>query len=264
MGAALEVIAGRVVAPGATLTPWTVNTGNSLTIRNAPLDRRIYIVQAWAVNQAAGILRIRSPKLHDNVQGIRLRVTAARGFPLFPSPVMQTVTPQDVLTVEQSGSATAEDVEMGALLIFYEDLPGIDARLMRAEDVLPRVKHIFTVENTLTVGTTGDWSGEEAINSEFDLFKANTDYALLGYRVSTRCGTVRYRGADTGNLGVGGPGEPELNWLLGYWFVHLSQTYALPTIPIFNSANKQGILIDAHQDENGTAVTVTSIFAELE
>jgi hypothetical protein len=37
----------------------------------------------------------------------------------------------------------------------------------------------------------------------------------------------------------------------------------MPLIPVFNSANKGGILIDAAQDENGTDVTVNSIFAEL-
>jgi len=34
-------------------------------------------------------------------------------------------------------------------------------------------------------------------------------------------------------------------------------------IPVFNSANKAGILIDGAQDENGADVTVQSIFAEL-
>lgn len=264
MGVALEIVAGRVVAPSTTLTPWTVNTGNSLTIRNAPLETKVLILQAWAVNQAAGLLRIRSPKLHDNVQGLRFTVPAASGLPLLPMGAPQQVFPQDVLTVEQSGSATAEDVEMGALLIFYESLPGVNARLFTHEDILNRIKHLFTVENTLALGTTGDYSGEEPINAEFDLFKANTDYALLGYRVSGRAGLVRYRGADTGNLGIGGPAEPEINHILEQWFVMLSKEYGIPTIPVFNSANKGAILIDGHQDENGADITVTSIFAELE
>jgi hypothetical protein len=32
---------------------------------------------------------------------------------------------------------------------------------------------------------------------------------------------------------------------------------------VFNSANRAGILLDAHQDENGLDILVTSIFAEL-
>ena len=37
----------------------------------------------------------------------------------------------------------------------------------------------------------------------------------------------------------------------------------LPLIPVFNSANKAGILVDAAQDENGTDVNVNSFFVEL-
>lgn len=263
MGIAIELITGRVTAPGATLTAWTVNTGNSLTIKNAPLDSEVSILTAWALNQAQGTLRIRSPKLHDNVQGLRFTIPAALAFPLFPRGVTQRVFPMDTLVVEQSGTATAGQIEVGALLLYYSDLPGVDARLARAEDVLNRIKNIFTVENTLALGTTGDYTGEESIISEFDLFKANTDYALLGYRVSIRAGAIRYKGVDTGNLGLGGPAEPTLNDLLQYWFIYLSTSYDIPAIPILNSNNRANFTIDGVQDQAGADVTVTTIFAEL-
>ncbi|MEM4413218.1 MAG: hypothetical protein QXD59_02970 [Candidatus Caldarchaeum sp.] len=263
MGVALELVSGHVTAPGTTLTAWTVNTGNSLTIKNAPIDSEVSILTAWAVNQGAGTLRIRSPKLHDNVQGLRFTIPAASGLPLFPRGVVQRVFPMDTLTIEQSGSAGAGDIEIGALLLFYQDLPGVDARLSRAEDILGRVKHIFTVENTLALGTSGDYTGEEAITAEFDLFKANTDYALLGYRVSARAGLIRFKGTDTGNLGLGGPAEPDFNDILAHWFVYLSTSYDIPAIPILNSNNRANFTIDGVQDENGTDVTVTTIFAEL-
>jgi hypothetical protein len=81
--------------------------------------------------------------------------------------------------------------------------------------------------------------------------------------VSAECAAVRWLGVDTGNLGVGGPGALESKGLTARWFVALSERFNLPLIPVFNSANKAGILIDAAQDENGADVTVTSIFAEL-
>ena len=118
-------------------------------------------------------------------------------------------------------------------------------------------------ENTIATGTAGGWSGEEAINAEFDNFKAHTDYALMGYIVSAECLAVRWRGSDTGNLGVGGPGNIAPQFGTNNWFVDLSDRYGMPLIPVFNSANKSAILIDAAQDENGTDVTVTSIFAQL-
>mgnify|MGYP005851931875 CR=1 FL=1 len=263
MGMALEIVTGFVTAPGATFTPWTVAAGNSLTVRNAPLDRRVFLISAWADNQVAGTLRIRSPRLHDNVQGIRLGVAAGNPLPLLPLGFKQPLVPQDTLVVEQTGSGVAGQIETGALLIFYEDLPGTSARLWRPEDVFNRMTNIFTVENTLALGTAGGYSGEESIKAEFDLFKANTDYALLGYLVSAECAVVRWRGADVGNLGVGGPGNPALRHITSEWFVRLSRATGFPTIPIFNSANKDGILVDGAQDQTGTDVTVTSIFAEI-
>jgi hypothetical protein len=74
---------------------------------------------------------------------------------------------------------------------------------------------------------------------------------------------VRWRGVDTGNLGVGGPGTDLLKELTQKWFIWLSERTGLPCIPVFNSANRAGILLDASQDENGLDVIVNSIFVEL-
>jgi hypothetical protein len=260
---ALEIIAGRAVAPGATFTALTVNTGNSFTIRDAREGSEILLLQIWDDVQGAGTLRVRSPRFHDNVQGIRLDTVVGDLSPALPWGLPEPMLRQDPLTVEIIGSATAGDVEAVGMLVYYQDLPGSDAELASWEQIAPRIRHIVTVENTIASGTTGDWSGEEAINAEFDLLKANTPYALLGYIVDTEAASIRWRGADTGNYGVGGPGEPALRFLTKDWFVMLSQAYGLPLIPVFNSGNRAGILIDCHQDENGADPTVTSIFAEL-
>jgi hypothetical protein len=263
MGAALELLTGRAVAPGTTFTKLTMDPPGSETVRNAPIDRRIWLLQAWADNQAAGTLRIRSPRLHDNVQGLRLDIVAGVVQPLLPWGYPQRLVPQDTLTLEITGSAVAGDLEQAAFLVYYQDLPGVSARFIDTPTLRSRMVNLFTVENTITPGTTGGFTGEEAIKAEFDLFKANTDYALVGYLVDTECCAVRWRGADTGNLGVGGPGEPDLRFLTKDWFAHLSDRYGVPLIPVFNSANKEGILVDIVQDEDAAAVTVTSIFAEL-
>lgn len=263
MGAALELLAGFVTAPSTTFTALTMGSGNSATIRNTREGKKISLLQAWADNQAAGNFRIRSPKLHDNVQGIRLGVVASEVCPLLPIGASQRLYAQDVLTLELTGSAVGGDIESAAVLVYYEDLEGIAARLITADDLAKRMIHIFTVENTLALGTAGGYSGEEALNVEFDQFKANTDYALLGYLVSVECAAVRWRGSDTGNLGVGGPGTEVLRHLTSRWFVMLSTELNMPLIPVFNSANKAGILIDGVQDENGADTTVTSILAEL-
>jgi len=263
MGAALELLTGFATAPGTTFTSLTMASGNSATIRNAPIGSRVHLLQAWVDAQGAGVFRIRSPRLHDNVQGIRLATTVGYPVPLLPWGYPQRLVPQDTLVLEITGSAVAGDIETACLLVWYEDLPGVSSRFIDTATLRSRMSNMIAVENTLALGVAGGYSGEEPINAEFDLLKANTDYALLGYLVNAECAAVRWRGADVGNVGIGGPGEPDIRELTKDWFVKLTEAYGIPLIPVFNSANRFGILVDGAQDENGVDVTVTSIFAEL-
>lgn len=263
MGKAIDLITGRVTAPGATLTALVMSAGDTLTVRNAPIDSLVRLIQAWADNQAAGTLRIRSPRLHDNVEGIRLDVVLSEVKPLLPERFVQPLIPQDTLVAELSGSAVAADIESAAMLLFYDNLPGIAARLIDPATLLSNMVNLVTVENTLALGVGGGYSGEEALTAEFDQLKANTDYALLGYLVDAECAAVAWRGSDTGNLRVGGPGDELGREYTRAWFYRLSMAYQVPMIPVFNSANKDAILVDGVQDENGVDVTVTSIFAQL-
>lgn len=260
---AIELLVGFATAPSGTATALTMATGNSLTIRNTAIDALILLAQAWVDSQGAGMLRIRSPQLHDNVQGTRLRHVVSEVYPLLPDMHQEKLRTQDTLTVELTGSSTPADIETAALLVYYDELPGINARLITPDELQERMLHVLTVENTITTGAAGGYSGEEALNAEFDLLKANTDYAIAGYLVSVECAAVRWRGVDTGNLGVGGPGHEADKGLTRNWFVDLSNKLGRPAIPVFNSANVQGILVDAAQDENATAVVLTTILVEL-
>lgn len=260
---AFELICGRTVAPSTTFTGLTMNSGNSLTVRNALEGTKISLLSVWSKQQTAGRVRVRSPQLHDNVEGLRFFSPAADPEPLFPMGIMQKLISQDTLIVEQTGSATAGDIEEVGMLFYYEDLPGISARLIGLEELATRQINIMTVENTLTLGTSGDYTGEEAINAEFDLFKANVDYALIGYTVSVICNAVRWRGSDSGNLGIGGPGNAVDKFLTSRWFMFLTSKTGIDLIPVFNSANKGAILVDGQQDEDGVDTVLTSIFAEL-
>lgn len=261
--AALELLVGQATAPSTTLTGLTMNAGNSLTVRSAGEGSRVRLLQAWTDVQAAGVFRVKSPRMHDNVQGIRYTTVASDLAQLLPDGGPELLYPQDVLTAELSGSATAGDIETAAMLLYYDDLPGASARLETFDAILPRIVHTVTIENTLSLGTAGGYSGEEALNAEFSLLRANTDYALLGYVCSAECAAVRWRGVDTGNLGVGGPGDDSRRQDTRSWFVNLSRAFGAPCIPILNSANVAGVLIDGVQDENGTDVTVNTILAEL-
>lgn len=263
MGKALELLTGFVTAPSGTITALTMAAGNSLSIRSAGIDSDIRLLQAWNDNQTIGTLQIRSPRLHDNVQAIRLLAAVSEVEPLLPWEVQEQLIAQDTLVVGLSGSGTGGDIESASLLVYYDNLPGIDAILISPEDVKSRMIHLMATQNTISPGSAGGYSGEEALNQDFNQFKANTPYALLGYTVSVECVAVRYRGTDFGSIGLGGPGNPTKKWLTRNWFLHISMMTGLPLVPVFQSENVDNVLLDVAQDENGAVVAVHTICAEL-
>lgn len=261
MGVALNVIGGRVTNPGATITALTVNTGDSFTVRSFPFENPAYLEQVWAQNATAGVVRIRSPRLHDQAQAIRLRSIASSPQPLLPYETQQPLFPQDVLTVEQSGGGAETDCL--AFLVYYGDLPGVDARLARWEEIAQRIRNIIGLEQNLTTGATaGDWGGSQALNADFDILKRNIDYAVLGYLTDTAIATIGVTGPETGNLRVGGPGATRSD-ITADWFAENSRRLGLPMIPIFNAANSGAITVDAQATQVSTAINVTLILAEL-
>lgn len=263
MGLAMELISGKATAPGSTLTALTMAAGNSLTIRNAAIGSDVRMINIWVENNAAGIFRIRSPKLHDNVQGIRYRVDATDPVPLMPTGTFQKLTPQDTLIAEISGSAVGGQIEQGQFLVWYADLPGSNARLANWTDLAPRGVNYLTVEVAVTPGATGGYSGQVAINSTFDLLQANTDYAIVGGMTDVRCAAVQIVGPDFANFGIGFPGYMPNRNFPGRFFKDLNEELNIPTIPVFNSANKNGTLVSVVQDQAGAAVNVTLLLLQL-
>lgn len=261
-GVAMQLITGFVTAPGAGAA-WTLATGDSLTLRAGLADRGIWLLNMWGDNQVAGRIRVTSPQLHDNVEGLQQQVPISIVRPLLPMGFPQRLYPQDTLAVNQSGSAVAGDIESGSLLVLYDDLPGANARFIDPAELSRRFIEYMVVVNTLATGVGGGYTGEEAINAEDDQWKANQDYALVGYLVDIECCTIGWRGSDTSNYRVGGPGAEDAAQITANWFVDLSRAHGRALIPVFNAANKGSILIDAVQDENGADVTVSSIFARL-
>jgi hypothetical protein len=190
--------------------------------------------------------------------------------PLIVPGVTQRLVPQDTLTLEINTAAGAGVIEQAAMLIYYADLPGNAARLIGIDELLKRTQNMWTTEINIAPGVAGGYSGQVAINSTFDNFKANTDYALVGYSVDTRCTAVRFTSPDFSNLGVGGPGiaqgaanQSTNKPVTERWFYHLTECLGIPLIPVFNAANKFGTLVDVMQDNGGAAVVVTAYLAEL-
>lgn len=265
MGRGMEVVAGFATNPGATLTTLTPSTNTSFTVRGTDTTKNAWLTSGWAFNATAGEFLIKSPRLHDNVQGIRNRVTAAFAVPLFNTPYntlpRQRLYAQDNLTVQISGGGA--ELDCGAILIYYEDLAGVAGRFIDIPTITKSGINLVTAEVTMTGVATGNFGGAVAINSTFDTLKANTDYAILGGMTDTRGTAVGITGVDLGNLRVGFPAEPSLRDLTNNWFVDLTYALGLPAIPVINSANKSAITIDVQTNGAGGTYIVNLILLEM-
>lgn len=258
----MEVISGHI-ANVATLTNLTTNTGDSLNVRSFDQNKRAWLLNTWAFVTAAGFSEIHSPRMHDNVHALRMRIRASNAAPLLPLQTMQRVYSVDALTVQLAGDATAGRQQPQALLMYYEDVPGLASRLIAPKDMWARCVNIYAIETQLTMAATGDYSTATAINATNDQFIANTDYAILGYLLDTSIGSIHWRGADIGNVRVGGPGINVLEQMTAEWFLRLSDELALPLVPVINSQNKGGVLMDSLMSQAGGTLNAVTILAQL-
>lgn len=261
MGRALELISFQATAPGAGGATFAAVAGNSLTLRDSRAP--IWLVAFWQRRQAAGgFTRLTSPLLHDAVVGIQC--TGPVGVSLHVRNSLQRLFTQDAITAFGSGSAVVGDIEQSCFLAAYEDLPGVNANLIDEAELMRRGEEIYSWQNTIALGTAGGYSGGEAVNAEQDQFKANMEYAIIGYQVSVAAAAVRWVGSDFGNLGVGGPSGIGSEGLLNHdWFLKLSRMAGMPLIPVFNSSNKALTIVDGLQDENGVDSVVTTTAVRL-
>lgn len=260
MPLALEVVSGRAVNPAA-LTALTANTGSSFTVRAAAEGSRILLLEVWTQQATAGEFRVRSARMHDQSDGIRLREVAARVNFDLPDAVTQDMYSQDALTVEIQGGGAETDT--GFLLIFYQDLPGIAANLAAWSDIAPRIKNLIGVrENGTASATAGDVSQFQALNADQDTFKRNVNYAFLGAQADVNVGLLGLVGADTGNMIIGVPSDTAT--MNGpYALVELSQALNLPLLPIINGANIPATNAVACHTTASQAINANFIFAEL-
>jgi len=269
MGRILDTVTGFVTAPGAVFTAWTMATGDSLAVRAATPNTNIWLVGAWAWNQVAGVMRVRSPRMHDNVQGIRMRTPVNLVQNKIPQRITtgaaQKLFTQDQLIVEQTGSGVGGQIETGSLLIWYDDVPGVAGRFIDQATLKKNGVNIMAQEVTITTGVAGGYSGGVAINSQAgtDDWKANTDYALVGGVTDSRLSTVTVKGVDTGNVRVSFPGELTEPDESVNWFAAMSAANGLPMIPVLNSQNKGAITVEGVSQQVAVTAVITLLLVEL-
>lgn len=261
MGLALRVLTGRVTNPGATVTTLTANTGDTFTVQSFPEGTPAYLEGMWTQQATAGVFQVHSPRMHDDVRGIRLLAPAALPSNLLDDRSEQILFPNDPLTVQLSGGGA--EVDAGALLLYYNNLPGVDARLATWDQIKPRIANLLSVVVTTSDPTTsGDWSAGNVFTTDSDLLKSDTDYAVLGYETNVACLAVALAGSDFGNLKVGGPGQIQPLETRD-WFIRLALAHGTPHIPVFNSNNRGSILSHVARVGTGSSVGISWRLAQL-
>lgn len=258
MGKLLVCDAGAVSDPSTTITAVTAGSGSTFTVRGTGAASTQSLVSLVRGGATKGLVRVRSPYLSDNVQGIRYAVAAAEQNNLLVGSPAQSLISQDALTVEVTGGASEFD---GAMLsTYYDDLPGAAPVLKMPGDVSGQAEWISSWEVAAAASATeGDWANT-LITTTYDESKANRWYALLGYVCDAAVMGVALNGADTSNFNIGGPGLTD-SFKTRWYFGDLSLALGKPCIPVFNTANKGNTNIAVVDVAASTAVNVTLVVA---
>lgn len=262
MGIAIDTVGLKYTAPATATAAYaalSALTGDSLTVRSFQPPASAVLEEVCFQASTIHSLRVRSPLLHDDVQGIRFKPTTTPTRFSLPQVASQYLQPQDTLIVEvddQTNSATYT----AALRVFYTDLLGASARLKMPGDVNGNVKSIKPVE--VSVSAVAQTWVDTLITATEDLLHANTDYAVLGFMVDTACCAVGVKGQETGNLRVTAAGVDDA-YGTSEVFVTLSEEHNMPHIPVFNAANKGNVYVSLLANATAT-ITVTLMLAELQ
>lgn len=246
------------------IVPFTPNVGDSFQVRNFALTSTCELDIFSGHLLQGNPIRLRSPMLHDNVQGLRFDALTVDPTNLLAQSFSQQLIAQDILIAELV-VATAPGVtenEVAVIGYYYDDLPGATARLYNPGDITPNIKNLWSVPVTVTTSAAAGVWASAAVNSTYDLFQANTDYAVIGYEVDTVCAAIAIRGPDTSNFRCGAPGITD-RYKTRQHFADVSMMKGKPHIPVFNSANKSATFVDVSSRTTATATTVTLVLAEL-
>lgn len=262
MGLAYDSILGAVTMPTASpvLADMTAASGDSFTVRSfAQTDMGILEQIIFKAAHTATV-RVKSPLLCDNVEGIQFISAQAPAVRSLPMDQGQRLYPQDTLEVQ--GDGTASDVIAAVLNVYYTNLPGAASRLHAWGDIAPIIKAIKVLEVAATTNATaGEWEDTSLTTTE-DLLVANTDYAVLGYLTDVAVLAVGIKGPDTGNLRVTGPATTLLQNTDDY-FIRESLRSGRPHIPVFNSANKNNTYLSSCDSAASTAIKGQLVLAQL-
>lgn len=273
MPLAMETIIGYVdgLTGSPAYDPLLLNPNQSFVVRSYQPGTWAYLEDVWTASLAhPAAISIKSPRMHDDVLGLQVwgnplgKTSGTADFnpqTLLPGFLTQKLYSTDTLSVGATGT-TADDF-VGVFNVRYEDLGGVSARLRTWNEIQPLIANLVGIEVDCTANAQAGLLGPgQALNSTTARFKANTDYAWLGYTTSVPITAVVMNGVDVGNLNVGGPGDWDIEDT-GSFFIEQSIKYQTPHIPVVNSLNVGGTFISTADISDSTACKVSLLMAEL-
>lgn len=257
----LRTVTGFATAAGAATTVATLSPGTSGTFAiDAFSSGKAYLEAIWAKGLTTDFVRYRSPRMHDNNQGLRLFLGTTLPSNLLPWGSEIQLYSSDVPIVEID--ATAASSAVVALTYGYDDLGANGQNLASWPEVQSRIIDVSAVEVDVTAGAIGNFGAAAAINSSFDNFKADNSYALLGYTTNVASACVCINGADTGNFDIGMPGDPDPRETRDY-FVKFAVQSGRPSIPIIQANNRAGTTLKSVDSAAGTVSKLSLVLARL-
>ncbi len=259
MGVAIDTLSGHVTNSVA-LAVVTPSVGDSFIGRSFPQTAKARVTQLLVKQATLGTVQLRSPALHDNVRGIQYKPGAAGPATfLLPAEASQSLVSGDFLTASlTSGAADSSRLALG---VYYDNLPGITARLARWADIAGNIQSIKPLEVVSGASVIASWT-DTVITTTEDLLHANTDYAVLGYITSAAVLACGVKGQETGNLRICGPGTTDSLDTSDY-FVNMANQHQVPHIPIINANNKGSIFVSVADNTAGAVPSVQLILAEM-
>ena len=245
MGLAIDTIgfSATTGAVGEVYVNGAAAAGDSLTIRQFVPGSMARLEFVGLQPAAAGVtgVQVKSPALHDNVQGLEFQTSESPAAFLMPSQQGEPLQPGDTLTAAVETSLAAATVIGGALGVYYANLSGIAASLKMRPDIFPNIEHLKPFPVTPGAVTANAWD-DTSIGTAAAQLKADRYYAVLGYIASDPYIALGVKGQATGNLRVCGPGSSS-SLATDTYFADQSDSHGTPHIPVFYANDRNSVYL---------------------
>jgi hypothetical protein len=261
MSRVLRSFAGFFTAAGAGTNPATLVAGGTGTLAvDAFSSGNCYLEQLWAAGATTDFVRVRSPRMHDANQGLRLVTGATQRTNLLPWGLDAQVYSSDVPVFEIDATGAGSGVICGTY--GYDNLGQGQSTLATWDEIQPRIKDVMANQFAVTAGAIGSWGAGVTLNNATDNLKADNSYALLGYACSVGVAAFAINGTDTGNFDIAFPGDPDSRETRNY-FINLSVNSGRASIPVIQANNRAGTIIKSTDAAAATVSQVSLIMARL-